>query len=250
MRPALLEKRIEEASLNSWPALQQVLFDGWILRFSKGYTKRANSVNPVFDSSIDVREKIDTCEMLYDEKGLPCIFRITPFSSPLNLDQVLASRDYTKIDMTLVLDLDLRQGISPPEPPVGASEESLDDWMRAFCRISQSSPERQRTHREILQVIPSKRYLASLAVSDQVVSCGMGVWDNGMFGLFDIVTDPQHRNKGYAMQLTSLLLKWAQEDGANRAYLQVVSGNAPARHLYANLGFQEAYRYWYRVPNT
>ena len=61
------KRRIEEVSLNSWPALQQILFDGWILRFSEGYTKRANSVNPLFASSMDVGEKVDTCERLYVE---------------------------------------------------------------------------------------------------------------------------------------------------------------------------------------
>jgi len=38
-RKFMLSKRIEEASLNAWPALQHLLFDGWILRFSKGYTR-------------------------------------------------------------------------------------------------------------------------------------------------------------------------------------------------------------------
>lgn len=69
-----LERRIEKVSLNSWPALQQILFDGWVLRFSEGYTKRANSVNPLFASSLDVEVKIDTCERLYAERGLPPSF--------------------------------------------------------------------------------------------------------------------------------------------------------------------------------
>ena len=70
--------RLEEVSLNSWPVLQQILFDGWILRFSRGYTKRANSVNPLFGSSMDVDEKVDVCEKLYAEKGSILSFVLRP----------------------------------------------------------------------------------------------------------------------------------------------------------------------------
>ncbi|MDB5085123.1 MAG: family N-acetyltransferase, partial [Bacilli bacterium] len=38
-------KMIEELTLNNWQPLQTMLYDGWLLRFAGGYTKRANSVN-------------------------------------------------------------------------------------------------------------------------------------------------------------------------------------------------------------
>jgi GNAT superfamily N-acetyltransferase len=102
----------------------------------------------------------------------------------------------------------------------------------------------------ILEAIPSRRFLASLADAGQVVACGLGVLETGYFGLFDLITDPHQRNRGYGTKLMASLLHWAQGNGASHAYLQVVARNAPARHLYAKLGFQEAYPYWYRVAGT
>jgi GNAT superfamily N-acetyltransferase len=110
--------------------------------------------------------------------------------------------------------------------------------------------EEHQTHREILEAIPSRRFLASLADAGQVVACGLGVLETGYLGLFDLITDPHQRNRGYGTKLLTSLLRWAQENGASHAYLQVVGKNAPARHLYAKLGFEEAYPYWYRVAGT
>jgi GNAT superfamily N-acetyltransferase len=132
---------------------------------------------------------------------------------------------------------------------VELQNEPLDDWMDIFCRLSGSLVEQHQTHRAILQAIPSRRLLVSLVDAGIVIACGMGVLENDYFGLFDLVTAPQQRNKGYGTKLVSGMLRWAKEHSASHAYLQVVSSNAPARHLYAKLGFQEAYQYWYRVPN-
>jgi len=242
-----LKRRIEEVSLNSWPALQQILFDGWIVRFAEGYTKRANSVNPLFDSSMDVGEKIDTCERLYAEKGIPSVFRLTPFSSPAGLDEVLEGRRYRKVAPTSVLHLDLKDYTVQPSPVAELRHERLDDWLDTFCRFSESPLEKHQAHKKMLQAIPGKRFLVSLTDSGQVVTCGLGVLENGYLGLFDLITDPQRRNEGYGTLLVSSLLRLAQEEGGLHAYLQVVNSNALARRLYAKFGFREAYPYWYRV---
>jgi GNAT superfamily N-acetyltransferase len=246
----MLNKRIEEVSLNSWPALQQILFDGWVLRFSKGYTKRANSVNPLYGSSTDVVNKIRVCEKCYAEKGLVPIFRLTPFASPSNLDQVLEKRDYRVIDRTAVMCLDLRSWASPSPSFVALREEELDGWMAAFCRLSGSPVEKHRTHKEMLRAIPSRRCTASLVDAGRTVACGLGVLENGYLGIFDLIVDPEQRGKGYGTSLVSGLLSWARENGAKWAYLQVMYKNEPARRLYGKLGFQEAYAYWYRVPGV
>jgi ribosomal protein S18 acetylase RimI-like enzyme len=241
----LLAKRIEEAGLNAWPALQQVLYDGWVLRFSKGYTKRANSVNTLYSSSIETQEKVTFCETQYRARALKSIFRITPFA-PADLDGTLEARGYERIDTTLVLHLDLGQSV--PTSSQHAHETSLDEWLPIFCQFKSAPLDAHQTHREILKTIPSQCYYASLAASGEAVSCALGVLEGAFFGLFDVVTAPEHRKKGYGTHLIASMLGWARENGARHAYLGVVEGNSPARRLYDKLEFQEVYRYWYRVP--
>jgi len=57
-------KFIEELSLNHWQPLSTLLYDGWVLRFADGYTKRANSINPIHYSTCDLQEKIKECEKM------------------------------------------------------------------------------------------------------------------------------------------------------------------------------------------
>ena len=247
----MLTKRIEEAGLNAWPALQQMVYDGWVLRFSKGYTKRANSVNALYPSAIDTPEKVTFCEAQYRTRGMTPIFRITPFA-PADLDSILEARGYERIDTTLVLARDVTTIPESrlPAQDVAAISQSRRalDWLPIYCRLKSTSLEEHQAHREILEIIPGRCYYASLVASGKAVSCALGVLDDTFFGLFDVVTGPEHRNKGYGTALLSAMLDWAREKGARHAYLGVVELNSPARCLYDKLGFREMYRYWYRIP--
>lgn len=87
-----MHKRIEELTLNAWPALQTLTLQGWLLRFADGYTKRSNSIQALYtESSIDLNSQIEHCERLYVKAGLDVVFKITPFN-PQELDPILESR--------------------------------------------------------------------------------------------------------------------------------------------------------------
>src|SRR5262249_29851311 len=58
----VIEHIVEEAAMKAWPALEEVLLDGWLLRFSRGYTKRANSVNPLYPSALPLEDHVRQCE--------------------------------------------------------------------------------------------------------------------------------------------------------------------------------------------
>jgi ribosomal protein S18 acetylase RimI-like enzyme len=248
--PPELYRRLEEVALNAWPALQQMLFDGWVVRFARGYTKRANSITPLFAAQLDSAAKIATCERLYAARGLPPVFRLTPFSCPAELDQMLAQRGYRRIDHTAVMHRDLQAGTSLTPSTAVLRHESVSDWIRLWCALHGAAVEQHHTHQAMLDLIPATRLLVSLVQADQVVACGLGVLEHDFFGLFDLVTAPLQRQRGYGGALVSGMLAWARQHGATHAYLQVLHDNAPAHRLYVRLGFQEIYPYWYRVPGV
>jgi N-acetylglutamate synthase len=115
------------------------------------------------------------------------------------------------------------------------------------CRLSEEPLAQHHTHAAMLDLIPATRLLVSLVDADTVVACGMGVLEQDYFGLFSLVTALQQRNRGYGTRLVVGMLQWAREHGATQAYLQVAQSNTPAHHVYTKVGFQEAYRYWYRI---
>ena len=247
-RDPVPRKRVEEVALNAWPALHNLLYDGWILRFANGYTKRANSVNPLYASTLDVEAKIDFCEAAYRARGLRPIFRLLPFSEPQELDRALASRGYVRFDPSLVLHLELAGWQHPSISPHALRDERLADWMAVYCRLSGADPEAHRTHGQMLERIGSARLLTTFVVEGKAVACGLGVLEDRFFGLFDLVSAPALRGRGHGTRLVATMLHWARERGAMHAYLQVVARNDGARRFYGRLGFAEAYPYWYRVP--
>ena len=241
----MLERRIEEASLNNWPALSQMLFDGWVMRFSGGYTKRANSVTPIYTSFLPAQEKIVACENFYRMKQLPTIFRLLSFSpASYELDSLLAQRQYQIVDHVLILSTELAPGSTIPHPAL--HHLPLTVWLPIFCQFRQVPIEQHQLHFEMLKRIVPNPLFAVLHQDGLPVACGLGVLENELFGLFDITTAPEHRNKGYGTLLVESMLDWARQNGAFQAYLQVANTNQVARHVYTKLGFHELYHYWYR----
>jgi ribosomal protein S18 acetylase RimI-like enzyme len=82
---------------------------------------------------------------------------------------------------------------------------------------------------------------------DRPVACGQFVVENGLAGIYDVVVARDLRGRGLGRWLTAQLLQSARASGATVAYLQVDADNAPARALYARLGFVDRYAYWYRA---
>ena len=240
-------RQIEELSLNAWAANQTVALDGWILRFTNGYTRRANCVIPLYPGNQPLTEKISSCEDLYTSKNLPVIFKMTSASQPADLDGELANRGYIFDAETSVQALSLASNNFQFSPEVDLRDRPDETWFENLYRMAAITEKNRPTLQKIFSnIIPTQCY-ASIRSGDQIIACGLGVMQSGYIGLFDIITDPHYRNQGCAHKLIQSLLAWGQSQQTGFAYLQVMLNNLPALGLYQSLGFIEKYRYWYRV---
>jgi N-acetylglutamate synthase len=243
-------RELEELALTTWPALQQWLYDGWVVRFADGHTRRANSVTPLYPARHDPAAKLAQCEQWYAAANLPTVFRLNRHTAPAAIDRLLDARGYRLVDPSLTLHRRLDTWTLPGDLRGTLRSETLPDWLALYCRLSGKALDQQHSHTAILQATPPARIFASLWDHDQAVACAVGVLYAQAISIVDVVTDPQRRQQGYGSSLLCQIFAWAQRAGAGDAALQVQGDNAAARALYTRLGFREVYSYWYRVRHS
>ncbi len=250
MTTDFLIKTLEEKSLNAIPCLQQILYDGWIIRLAEGYIKRANSVTPLYDSIEDVETKIPRCEQIYRRFNLPPIFCLTPIARPTDLDLKLEQAGYIKRDPVSVQVKDLISTDFTGDRQFIISNELSQEWLDRLVHIIDLPLVHWGTISTMLEIIPNQTCYALLKDKGKFCACALGVLDGEYLGIFFINTVKQQHRQGYGSELISRILNWGKQQGATKAYVQVEVSNQAAIAFYSKLGFKEAYQYFYRLRNS
>lgn len=237
----------EEIMLNQWQPLHTMLYDGWVLRFANGYTKRANSVNPLSIPRGDIREMIKACERIYTAQRLDTVFRLTPFSQPKYLDDLLAAKNYEVIDPVSIQRLELTHIRQPEHDQVMIHQEVSDEWIDQYSLFSGVDAKHKSTMKLMLSHQLAVKGFFTIIQNGEAAACGIGMVERGVLGIYDIVTSPKYRNQGLGEQLLLHILNWGKEQGATQSVLAVLASNMPALKLYQKLGYVEIYPFWYRV---
>jgi GNAT superfamily N-acetyltransferase len=238
--------RVEETCLNAWPALRQAFLDGWVLRFSDGLTRRANSANPLRADYNRTDALIPACEALYRRQLLPTIFRVPSIIDP-DLDEFLDALGYGCEGESWVLYGDIDAVASARDPEVQLSARPTPEWFRAMAALQNHTIEQSNVYCRIVGAIVIPAAFAALVIDGEFVALAYGTLHNGLLCYESVVTDSRRQRHGYARQVIATLAAWAKGEGARDACLQVEEGNAPALALYDAIGLKtRLYRYHYR----
>lgn len=246
-----MNRKYEELALNAWPALATQHYDGWLLKYSNGYTKRANAVYPIYDSTIDYDQKIDFCEKYYEQLGLETTFKMNDSDMLRTLDMALEDKGYHVIDPTDVMIMNLSDyDVIEDHYQVTAGYD--DSWAMTYANLigitgedDQSDLARQ-TIKDMLQHISFPNFYITFMEGEAPVAIGYGVVEGGNLGVYNIVVGEAYRGKGYGDRVMNAVINEGIKLGATETYLQVVCANQVAVNLYKKLGYEKLYTYWYR----
>jgi GNAT superfamily N-acetyltransferase len=236
---------LEQAALASWPAAVVQPFDGWLLRFNDGVTRRANSAWPNAGGEVPLLEKVAKVEAFYRQRGLSPRFQLSPAAEPADLDAALAERGYRRVAQTLVQTAPLDNMTGTPDSGVVVTEGFNEQWFATYCLAEQFDRREAAGRQDILRRIVGGGF-ALLALDDLPAAVGLGVLAGDWVGFFSMATRPEFRRRGAATAILAALAHWGQRHGARQAFLQVMEDNHPARTLYGRLGFRTVYSYHYR----
>jgi ribosomal protein S18 acetylase RimI-like enzyme len=238
-------RRLEERALNASGAFQSLVYDGWLLGYRPGPTKRLRCVNPFYASTLPLAEKIAHCAAFYAAAGLPAIFRLLPFSEPSSLDGWLERAGWTAFERTLALRADLADLPAATDDAVEIVDAVA--WQPLVAGLLDVSADALPRYVERAKAYPLPHAGAVIRRDGEVVACGLLKLEDDHAGLFAVTTAADWRGRGLGRAVVAALLAEAQRRGAAIAYLQVTSDNAPALSLYRRFNFSALYEYWYRA---
>ena len=241
-------RTVEPHAVASWPARETLSLDGWLLRFSNGYSGRANSVATHAFWGSDLVHSVVRVEAAYQKRGRPCQFQITPATLPADLCELLKVRGYRPEPCSVVM---IAETVSIAEnlerlQRLDVKTEVGEPAMSTFAQLTREGSRSDGDGDErlaVLRRIAHPKFCVVLMSNGAAVSSGACVSTGEWAGIYVMRTAVQQRRRGHALRVLCEAARWALAQGSPRLYLQVDEANLAARGLYARAGFRDGYRY-------
>lgn len=215
-------RNLEHAAALAWPGVEQRRLGGWLLRFGRGSTRRANSAVPLdVPTGSDVGAIIDwyAVRAVAPLVAAPDrLFRIPP-GVPIDAETLVMTGDVT----------------APRPSAVAIAPRPDDEWQRLY---------RRNVPVDVLTAVIDGEVAFAMSAGAAV---GRGAVTESpdatrWIGLSAVHVVEAARRRGLARELCGALLAWGAERGATRAYVQVLADNTAATRLYESMGFSVHHR--------
>lgn len=227
---------LERLSAAAWPAVESVESGGWLLRYSHGFSRRANSVLAVTEPDAGLDAALAEVEHWYGvREARPLISVALPVAR--RLDEALAGRGWEAEGRTAVLTRAVAGG-----EYAGAAVITHEPSTELLEQLGRGLP---RTAAKVLGSGPSRAY-AEIRLDGVLAARGRAAVEGDTAVISGIGTLPEHRRRGLGGEVMEALAAWAARVGARRLALQVETENEAALALYRRQGFAERYHYHYR----
>jgi N-acetylglutamate synthase len=215
-------RNLEHAAALAWPGVEQHRLDGWLLRFGRGSTRRANSAVPLdIPTSSDVSALIDwyAARSVAPLIAAPDRLLHVPPGVPTDAETLIMTSDLAPLSPTTV----------------AIADRPDDEWLRLYERDVPV---------DVLTAVLDGEVAFAMSAGAAVGRGAVTESPDGTrwVGLSAVHVLETARRRGLARQLCEGLLAWGAEKGATRAYVQVLADNAAATRLYESMGFSVHHR--------
>jgi GNAT superfamily N-acetyltransferase len=248
---ALSVEDLQRVMVGAWPAMETVRLGDWVLRASRGFTQRANSVVTAGNPGVTLPAALDHVEDWYAGRGLPANLTVAgpvgadPAEDPVGAEAL--RRGYAARVPTLTLTAATRtiaQGPVDPsradEPTVEVGEALSDRWFTAFRTYREVD---ELAARAILTGSPAQAFATASDVRGEVVGIGRLGLCSAWGGVAAMWVAPSERRRGLGSRLLVALARAAEARGAASMHLQTDSDNVEALGLYLGHGFEAHHAY-------
>ncbi|MGP4000923.1 GNAT family N-acetyltransferase [Streptomyces sp. 8N706] len=249
--PSATWQELDRVAARAWPPVESEPLGEWELRWSGGFTRRANSVLPLGDPGLPLEQALRRVTDWYAERGRPAYMQVST-GATTDAQEDLAARletyGWTLEVSALIRTAPLASLVQSPDDTHGVTlSRGIDDaWLSRYQRSVSPAP-------EVMQVLhggPSVWFATCPgAGGGPPAAIGRCVVDGRWAGFTAVEVDPARRREGLASAVMAALAGQALDEGASAAYLQVEADNEGARALYDGMGFRthHSYHHW-RAP--
>ncbi len=235
----------DRLALPGWQPLESAPLGEWVLRSSRGFSSRGNSVLALGVADRPLEDAVDTVAHWYLARSLPARAHVLPGGPEAEAFARAGWSVYESTQLMLSSVSRVLRRLGPDRVAEPRHDATLDaSWL--------ATDERSARFGDDARLVLEAGEVTFATVRDEddaVLARGRGTLHGDWVGVSCLWTREDLRGTGLGSAVLETLLEWGAERGATTSYLQVVESNSAAIGLYQARGFEAHHRYDYLVAD-